>query len=57
MKNKVYIIFCLLFIPLEVYFIITNYSKGYPFVVNVLLLVGFLAVLYLLSGKENRDAK
>lgn len=56
MKNKLLITFCLLWIPLEIYFIITNYTKGYPFTVNVLLLAGFLGVLYLLSRKENRDA-
>ena len=57
MKKKVMIIFCLVWILLEAYLIVHNYLNESPVATNVVLLIGFLGVLYLISGNENMKSK
>ena len=47
------IIICLLWILFEIYCIINNYLKEFPITTNVVLLLGFLGVLYLICGKDD----
>ena len=53
MKKRFLIILCIIWILLETYFIITSYLKEQPIATNVIILIGFLGVLYLICGKDN----
>lgn len=57
MKKKTIVIFCVIWILLEIYFIVNNYLNENPIATHVVLLVGFLVALYLNSGKDNVAAK
>lgn len=57
MKKKVLIIFCVVWIVIEAYFIVHNYLNENPIATNVVLLVGFLGALYFISGKDNMKSK
>lgn len=55
MKKIILITIFLLWILLEIYLIIKNYSNGNPIMTNVVLLIGFLGGLYFISGKNKKD--
>ena len=53
MKKKMLIIICTIGVLLEIYLVIDGYLNEYPIAVNVLLLLGFSGLLYLICGKDN----
>lgn len=56
MKNRKRLIgFCVLWILVESYLLITNYSNGFPIITELIVLIGLLLALYLIVREDERN--
>ncbi len=53
MKKRLLITFCIIWILVSSYLIISGYLKGLPIGTHVVMLIGYLGVLYLACGKDD----